>query len=98
MPYVAGLNPVHHDYIRGKELQQIRDTIEDNFYDEKAGFYPCTDYNAGHIEPYAHYTGTFETGEELNEHIPPAETELCEPMKARFDRWKHDQLAAHRLD
>ncbi len=97
VPYVAGLNPIHRDYIRGKEVQEIRDTIADNYHDEKAGFFPCTDYSAAHIEPYTQATGTFETGRKLNTNIPPPELEKCSPMKERFKRWAREQLELESL-
>ncbi len=100
VPYVSGSSPLfrEYSYVRGRELNQIRETIEENFHDEKAGFYPCMDYKPSHAKPYAHGTGTFKTADELNANIPPPDLELCEPMRARFDRWKHEQLASSRLD
>ncbi len=98
VPYVGGRNQISRDYIRGNDLLEIRETIADNFHDEKAGFYPCTDYKPTDIIQGLDAQGIFKTAEELNDNIPPNDLEYCDPMKSRFDRWAELQLASEPLE
>ena len=94
IPFIKFHNVRQNPFIRGMELDQIQQVIRDNYVSESFGFETCLSYSIGDFKQNMDLTPLvpIENADTFNELIPPPELEKCEPMKARFEKWKNEVL------
>jgi hypothetical protein len=91
VPYISVQNPLHRGYVRGLDMEHLREIIKEDYFNEDLDFRPCIGFetmeNIAQGKGRTTFLGT-EHADRLNDLIPLNNLYLCEPFKMRYNTWE----------
>lgn len=97
VPLIISTNPLHRNYTRGMNGDQLHSAIVSNFHDASEAFYPCADM----YKVQNHYSDLISlpelgTVEEILDAIPDPQLDLCSPLLKRFANFSASITQTHK--